>query len=332
MIVRGVESVDILSMEGGLEVPSQHFWELYDYDSSPDSLYRRFESTLRSDGYEEAARRESIFGLAVDNPQKQSETLEYPNKQRNAHHSPFQMMIEEEVLEKNIFSLKLPRHYQDEGHLMLGGYDDTAFEGDLTPHPIFPSHTKSWSIEASSISITATDASGSSQLLFNESLAGYQAILSTSSSHITIPDPLYSRILAPLNLTSGVGEEYVVDCDNIDKLPVITIAVGDRKISLAGRDYIQRIPVWHSRWDIVQCVPIFHRWYIPTPKPEHYIPPSADEANCLTLGTAFLQKVYSVFDHDKRTISCTCTLIIIQLASNATFKPLTESIVGVPRT
>jgi hypothetical protein len=59
------------------------------------------------------------------------------------------MMIEEGVLDKNMFSLKFPQNESDEGHLMFGGYDDTAFEGDLISHSIFPPHTERWSVEAS---------------------------------------------------------------------------------------------------------------------------------------------------------------------------------------
>jgi hypothetical protein len=240
------------------------------------------------------------FGFAVDNPRarRAAKTNINPSQNHwlNNLRSPFQMMIEEGVLDNNIFSLKFPSNESDEGYLIFGGYDNTTFDVDLVSHPIYPSDTKRWSIEASFLSMTTIDVSGSPRALINKSLKGYQAIFSTRSFSILFPEPLFSQIVAPLNITKGICQEFTVDCNSLEKFPVITIGLGDQKISLTGRDYIQKIRGERSckKPGFMECVPAIKLQYDRNPR-------GAERS--FTLGLAFLDRVYSVFNHDEKTIS-----------------------------
>jgi hypothetical protein len=78
-----------------------------------------------------------IFGLAVHDRRAWPATKgTFPPQLYIEYNSPFRMMIEG-VLDKNMFPLKLPQNETDEGYLIFGGFDKTAFEGDLVSHPIF---------------------------------------------------------------------------------------------------------------------------------------------------------------------------------------------------
>jgi hypothetical protein len=307
IIVRGFESIDTLTVAGGPQVSSQHFVENDSYDINPDSLYRRSKMMTRSGPLSPRSDLEEFytknaFGFVVDQPlAKAAVKSNYLSSKDNAPlilHSPFQMMIEEGILDKNMFSLKFPQGETDEGYLIFGGYDNTTIEGNLVSHPIFPPHTKRWSIEVSSLSMTIMDSSGNPQVLMDDSLKGYQAVLSTSHSSIYLPDPLFSRVLAPLNVTKGICQELVVDCDNIDMFPVITFRIGDQNIALTGRDYIRRIRGERTckKPGLMECVHTFQLQYVPNS--------GLDTEKYFVLGLTFLERVYSVFNHDERTISC----------------------------
>jgi len=302
-MIGGYESIDILTVAGGLQVCSQLFIENYWYDPYGDNLYRRSRAESTSsplplqEQWKESSR--PSFGLAVAFPWAAGSNVS------DRYHSPFRMMIEERVLEKNMFSLKLSQNESDEGYLIFGGHYNTTFEGDLVSHPIFPPHTKHWSVEASSLSMTTIDASGNPRTLLNESLIGCQAIFSTENAALYFPEPLFSQILAQLPVTQGICHERVVDCNRLDEFPVMIIGFGYQKISLTGRDYLQRVrgPPFCKRKGVTECVPAIQLRYTPNPNlnpPEH---PRAETENYIVLGLTFMEKVYSVFNHDERTIS-----------------------------
>jgi hypothetical protein len=285
-------SVDTLTV-GGLQIPKMPFSEVdYLKDTPTDRLV-------------------SLFGLAAKNP--------FPRFVKSAARkpispggfppsdlpSPFKSMIDQSVLENNIFSLKFPQSEQDDGYLMFGGYEKSYFEGEMVPHPLFPPGTKYWSVEASSITLRTTGVSGKSHVLINESLFGYQAILNTRSSDLAFPEPLFSRIADAINMTKGMCNLRVVDCDTIDNLPKITIRLGDQMIELTGREYVERVPgrPWCSSPDL-ECVPAITERRLPNPLRQPVPPIPADKEDYIVLGAKFLERVYSVFDYDHRTVSC----------------------------
>lgn len=304
-----IEGIDILTVAGGLQVSSQPFTEQDDYSPPYDESYRRSKRASRPAPLIpwQLLNTHIKFGLAIHEPWAWlSVKASHPPVQFiEWDHSPFRMMIEEGVLDKNIFSLKFPQNEKDEGHLIFGGYDSTAFEGDLVSHPIFPPSTPHWSVEASSLSMITTDISGNPRVLMNKSLTGYQAILQTLHSPLSFPDPLFTHIIASLNVTKGICQERVVDCDNLDNFPVITIGIRDQKISLTGRDYIRRIrgPSYCKEPGLIECVPSIQLRFIPNSRVDPLPWPEAGAKDFFYLGLTFLESVYTVIDNDERTIS-----------------------------
>jgi hypothetical protein len=93
-----------------------------------------------------------------------------------------------------------------------------------------------------------------------------------------------------------------VDCDlDLDKLPVMTIGIGDQKFEITPHDYVKKGQPAFCQ-GIVGCTVVFSLFYDGRP--------SDNYGEHIWLGSEFLQKLYTVFDWDEKTISCKLLLII----------------------
>lgn len=274
------ETIDTLTVAGGIQVPNQPF--LLDLGFSYN-----VEEKLPGHQY-------SGFGLAVGPPRKTHQDKPYRIGEIQTVLSPFRNMIDSKVLDRNMFSLRLARNLTDEGHIMFGGYDNNQFEGDLVNHPWYMPETSFWSIEVSSVLMTTTNAEGLKNVLVDESLAGVQVTL-TTGPQIQFPDRFLTKILAALNTTADdCLSNDCLDCDSdLDKLPVMSFLIGDQKFDITPSEYVikYKYPSWHKE----RCDPLFGRVYNRG---------GNSDGDQIYLGTPFLDKVYSVYDWDEKTISC----------------------------
>jgi hypothetical protein len=109
-----------------------------------------------------------------------------------------------------------------------------------------------------------------------------------------------------MNVTHGICALRVVDCDNLDKLPVMPIGIGDQKIEITPRDYMTKAPMpWCWDPDFVECVPMIES------KLDSF--PGGVEDKRILLGSSFWERVYSVFDWDEKTVSWKLGLIQMQV-------------------
>jgi hypothetical protein len=296
------ESINTLTVAGGIKVPNQHFQE--------DIGYLEDELGTRNPDY-------TLSGFGLAPPQFPSWDLEDNDDKNHNIPGPLQTMIERKVLQRNMFALKLARNATHEGHIMFGGYDNTLFEGDLVKHPWFLPETNLWGVEASSLSLTTTDDSGRQDFLLNESLTGVQAILSTQPI-FAFSKSILDKILASLNATNPkLSDHGKVDCElDLDKLPVMTIEIGDQKFEFTANDYVEKRQSLFSPGN-VECTVVFGKFY------DGDAGPNDNYGKHIWLGSYFLQKLYTVFDWDEKTISCKLALII-NLMKRA--RKLTQSI------
>jgi hypothetical protein len=108
-----------------------------------------------------------------------------------------------------------------------------------------------------------------------------------------------------------------VDCElDLDKLPVMTIEIGDQKFEFTANDYVEKRQSLFSPGN-VECTVVFGKFY------DGDAGPNDNYGKHIWLGSYFLQKLYTVFDWDEKTISCKLALII-NLMKRA--RKLTQSI------
>lgn len=202
--------------------------------------------------------------------------------------NPLLMAAAQGLLPSNLFALRLA----EPGELRFGDVNQDLYSGNITHLPLtnqtvpwLPNGT--WQTSAEYIAMGPRND-------ISWSLEGYTASFTTMRSFIELPDLLTMEILSIL------GFEYImfmppsIDCQRRSSLPVITLSLGGREFHLSAYDYT-------FLWDMEEgrpprCVSAFF------PLGRH-----EDGEKAIILGTAFLQRYYTVFDLDSRTIGSKST-------------------------
>lgn len=115
--------------------------------------------------------------------------------------SPFVQMMERQLLERNLFSLKLPSGPEDDGFLLFGEIDEEAYEGAFITMPVVPVPRRldipggRWAVNATRISVSGGELG----------LYGYVAILETQLPFIGLPDKIAWLLEEYLGFEDGKG-------------------------------------------------------------------------------------------------------------------------------
>jgi saccharopepsin len=83
-------------------------------------------------------------------------------------------MIDNNLLDENMFSVVWPSETQEEGSLVFGSYDEDLLAGGLVSHPLFPEDTTGWQVELESISMVGDSDCGGKKVLVDKSIPGRQ--------------------------------------------------------------------------------------------------------------------------------------------------------------
>ena len=191
----------------------------------------------------------------------------------------------------------MPNDERD-GDLMFGGYNDSFISGDLVKHPLYPSNTTKWQIEAHQVSMHAKDTSGRRRTLVIESLAEHIAIVINSSAVLAFPTRIANILYSHLNWTrNSCSNMQVISYEEVSSLPTVTLRLGGHDYELNGEDYVARLLPPECTDLGIQCVPMIKRI------PDGVVPEGIPR-DFIIIGSSFLKKFYSVTDWDHKTIGC----------------------------
>jgi saccharopepsin len=224
---------------------------------------------------------DGILGLAHSNQRSQLGLL-----------NPLQNMKEQNLLDKNIFSLKLPRGEKEPGEILFGDVDKDLFVGKLKSlsvvnDPIlYPRLKGSWAVPATSISIGNGTAS----------LEGYVATLESDFPVIGLPGEYVMLLFKYLGMEQKAHQEPPsIDCVRRAELEDLTVTLGKHQFNITPWEYTMEIEF--EAWGGKRCMTALY------PMPDF-------STNYIALGAAFLKRFYSVFDLDENTVSCKLTLVL----------------------
>ncbi|XP_048473397.1 cathepsin D-like [Rhincodon typus] len=190
----------------------------------------------------------------------------------------FDNMMKQKQLEKNIFSFYLNRNVstQPGGELLLGGVDSKYYTGDF--HYLNVTRQAYWQIKADQVTV------GNQLTLCKD---GCQAIVDTGTSLIVGPVEeirALQKVIGALPLIQG---EYMINCDKIPSLPVVTFKLGGKQFTLTGEQYVMKI----SKFGQSLCLSGFMGMDIPPPAGPLWI-----------LGDIFIGRYYTVFDRTSNRV------------------------------
>ena len=195
---------------------------------------------------------------------------------------PLSMMVSQDLLERNVFGLKLPLdNLQEEGELTLGGINDELYIGELINIPVVyemdPRLHGKWTVEAQHLSL------GDGSVIYH-TLDGYTAFFETGNPFIGLPVMVANEIFRAIGAIRG-PLFYSVWCEARDTLPNLVFNLEGVEVEVTPHDYIL-----NAR----ERCPVMLEGHLE----------EEGETPYLRLGSAFLRGFYSVFDLDEKIIGC----------------------------
>ena len=199
-----------------------------------------------------------------------------------------QNMMRQNILDKNLFSLRLPRGKAERGEILFGDVDHDLYLGELKPLPLLQEKKGRWAVAATSLSIN----DGKGLVL---GLRVGSAVFDTEFPFIGLPER-YVRILDE-NLgmkNAGKGWENLrsIECGRRKMLHNITLTLGDEEFVISPWEFtVETEMETGSGGSEMRCVSAF-------------VPNEHEDGSDIVLGSAFLRAFYGVFDMDRETVSC----------------------------
>jgi hypothetical protein len=208
--------------------------------------------------------------------------------------SPFQSMMQQKLLDRNMFSLKLGRVDQDAGELTFGGLSKELEGKDMIEVPLDHSRESSgypwdyytmggWQISVSDMSFSRNGSNTTIPVLATTQIA----IISSSFPWIGLPSGVANMF------HHVIGIKYTFhwfECDKRRELPNWTLVFGPygQAITLTPWGYL--INVYDTVFKQRKCMSAFF--------------PLARYGNdgFIILGQPFSNGLYSVFDTDRKSI------------------------------
>ncbi|XP_033026496.1 cathepsin D-like [Lacerta agilis] len=219
--------------------------------------------------------------------------LGYPSISVNNITPPFDNMMKNKLLKKNVFSFHLcntANGYENNGgEVVFGDINHDAYEGKL--HYIPVSRKAYWQIKIDKITVEKQSKSekcwpwrlfdkDNSTKLCKDSCQG---IVDTGTSLITGPSDEIKELQKAIGAEHIMGGQYAIDCSKLPELPNMTFHLGGKPFALTPKDYVLQI----SQGGVTVCLSGFMSLDIPKPTGPLWI-----------LGDVFLRRFYSVFDRD----------------------------------
>ena len=117
---------------------------------------------------------------------------------------------------------------------MLGGIDDSKYNGEITWAPV--TRKAYWQFEVSGLRVGKT-----------QKASNFQGIADTGTSLMTAPSAVVKSIVQSIEKECGIGcltpflTEYIADCDKLDSMPDITFEIGGNDFVLTSKDYVMQV-------------------------------------------------------------------------------------------
>ncbi|XP_070604988.1 gastricsin-like [Erythrolamprus reginae] len=197
--------------------------------------------------------------------------LAYPSLSSGGATTVMQGMIQENLLDAPIFSFYLrgQQNSQDGGSLIFGGIDSSLYTGQINWSPV--TEELYWQVAIERFLVNNEVTSWCSQ--------GCQAIVDTGTSLLTVPGQFFDSLMQHIGAQQDDSGEYVVECNNVEYLPIISFAINGVYYPLSPSAYT--LP-----YSGENCQIAISSTYLP----------SRNGQPLFILGDVFLRSYYSVYD------------------------------------
>ncbi|KAL6478870.1 hypothetical protein MHYP_G00123030 [Metynnis hypsauchen] len=157
--------------------------------------------------------------------------LAYPSIAAGNQTPLFDTMIEQGLLEQDLFAVYLSPNEQSGSEVAFGGVDQNMYQGAIYWTPV--TAETYWQIGIQEFQI------GGQQTDWCSQYSGCQAIVDTGTSTLTAPQSYLSSLMQSIGAEENSYGEYVVDCSTADNLPSLSFIISGTAFSLSPSAYIQ---------------------------------------------------------------------------------------------
>ncbi|XP_023692670.2 pepsin A-like [Paramormyrops kingsleyae] len=193
--------------------------------------------------------------------------LAYPSIAASDATPVFDNMMSQGLLDQDLFSFYLTGNSQQGSVLILGGYETTYYTGSVVWIPL--SSTTYWQITMESVTINGNTVACN---------GGCQAIVDTGTSLIAGPSADIANINQLVGATVNNGDA-VVDCNNIQSMPVLNFNINGYSFTLPPSAYVRQSQYYGCRTGF-----------------------SGGDSNLWILGDVFIREYYSIFDRTNNMV------------------------------
>ncbi|XP_056272429.1 gastricsin-like [Pseudoliparis swirei] len=198
--------------------------------------------------------------------------LSYPSILAGGATPVMDNMINQHLLDANIFAFYLSREGQQGSVLSFGGVDNSMYRGQIYWTPV--TSESYWQIGVDGFKINNEDTRWCSQ--------GCQSIVDTGTSTLTAPSQLLGSIMQAIGAQQNQYGRYMVDCSQINNLPTLSFVISGVSFPLTSSAYISQ----HYQNGYQYCSVDIAPTYLP----------SRDGRPLWIFGDVFLREYYSVYD------------------------------------
>ncbi|KAG6917888.1 hypothetical protein DXG01_000497 [Tephrocybe rancida] len=184
---------------------------------------------------------------------------------------PFYNMINQGLLDKNVFAFRVGSSEDDGGEAIFGGIDDSAYTGKINYVPV--RRKAYWEVELEKVTF------GDDEM----ELESTGAAIDTGTSLIALPTDMAEMLNTQIGAKKSWNGQYTIDCAKVPSLPDLGFTFGGKHYPLKGSDYILEVQG--------TCMSSFQGLDINVPGGALWI-----------IGDVFLRKYYTVYDLDRNAV------------------------------
>uniref|UniRef100_A0A6J0T7D3 Cathepsin D n=1 Tax=Pogona vitticeps TaxID=103695 RepID=A0A6J0T7D3_9SAUR len=190
----------------------------------------------------------------------------------------FDNVMEQELLEKNIFSFYLNRNASSSpgGELLLGGTDPQYYTGDF--NWVNVTRKAYWQVHMDKVEV----ANG-----LTVCKDGCEAIIDSGTSLITGPTDEIKELQKAIGAKPIIKGQYILQCDKLSTLPTVSFVLGGKSYELTADQYALKVTVQEQ----TLCLSGFSALDVPPPGGPLWI-----------LGDVFMGAYYTAFDRDNNSV------------------------------
>jgi saccharopepsin len=220
--------------------------------------------------------------LPLSPPWKTPQNPEMPN--------PLSSLLSNNLLDKPIFSIKLPHTQGESGELLLGGINPSLHSGPLHTIPVIDASSPNNSYFSNLWTLSLTHLTLDTRIPLTLTTPSYLAVLDTAEPWLILPSDLARNMSHAIGAQPGPYWFTNVPCSTRAELPILTIGLGGYNFSLSAWDYTHEVDFEHVG---LMCITTF--W----PADDF----GFEETETVLLGSPFLKGVYGVFDMANKEVS-----------------------------